>query len=70
MKKKPRKFNSQIVIKSGFKKRFSELKTACSVVFSWLVPLVGVEPTTRGLGNRCSIQLSYRGAVTSEYYTG
>jgi hypothetical protein len=26
-----------------------------------MVPRVGIEPTTPGLGNLCSIQLSYRG---------
>ena len=28
-----------------------------------LVPLVRLERTTRGLGNRCSIHLSYRGMI-------
>ena len=32
-----------------------------SLSFRKVVPLVGLEPTTSGLGNRCSIHLSYRG---------
>jgi hypothetical protein len=33
-----------------------------------VVPLEGVEPSTRGLGNRCSIQLSYRGQFPQLLY--
>ena len=29
--------------------------------FKFKVPLAGIEPATRGLGNRCSILMSYRG---------
>ena len=32
-----------------------------SVIFGKQVPLDGVEPPAQGLGNLCSIQLSYRG---------
>src|SRR5579872_198542 len=33
-----------------------------------LVPLDGLEPPTRGLGNRCSVHLSYRGMVSVQVY--
>ena len=35
-----------------------------------MVPRVGIEPTTPGLGNLCSIQLSYRGMGQNIRYAG
>jgi hypothetical protein len=32
-----------------------------------MVPLDGLEPPARGLGNRCSIHLSYRGMRSPKY---
>ena len=36
------------------------LQTLSMTTFKTLVRLAGLEPAARGLGNRCSIHLSYR----------
>lgn len=33
-----------------------------NVIADFCVPLAGIEPAAKGLGNLCSIHLSYRGA--------
>ena len=41
----------------------------CKLKWDGMVPPTRIERATRGLGNRCSIQLSYGGRLESGYLT-